>query len=378
MKYFLFATLMFLTINKLQFQDSEPTITSILDYFETIYNIPLPNDQITAYGEETYQHAILPSLLPYLFESLEITENIAPKTNHNRPGKKKPKKMICVHDTGSFMFNAEGWSRAVHEGHLPDGTLYDVSYHYVVGNDGYWHNIPDDEIAWHAGDGTQYDYEEFPTDVLGSEPKPNITISEDGYFEINGKKSNITAPRKGSEILKSSDINDMGIRVIIHNNRYFLGRTWYSPIFKKIGNRGGNVNSIGIESCLDKGTDIFYTWMKTAKLVAYLMDEYNLNIEDVVGHHFFSGKECPQTIRRNNFWNYFKYNMVLKEFEILQFLKKGFVITFDCDDKEFVSDKGKLIKLPENDKEIQFYVIVSKDGFYEKRLFKKIIKGKNK
>lgn len=378
MKYFLFQTLLLLTINKLQFKDSEPTITSILDYFEKIYNIPLPKEEITVYSSgENYTHEILPSLLPYLFESVEITENISPRRSINRPCRKKVKKMICVHE-GGFITKAEERSKIIKEAHYPDGTPYEESYHYIVGNEGYWHNIPDDETALHTDDNSLLEYEEFPTDILGSDPKPNITISNDGFFEINGKKCNVTAPRNGSEILKNNDINDMGIRIILHNNQYFLGRTYYSENYKKISNRGGNDNSIAIESCLNKGSDIFYTWMKTAKLVAYLMDEYNFNIEDVVGHHFFSGKDCPETIRKNNFWNYFKYNMVLKEFEILQFLKKGFVITFDSDDKEFISDKGKIIKLPNKDKEFQFYIIVSKEGFYEKRLFKKVFKGKNK
>ena len=383
MKFNLLILLIFLylTTSKLEFKE-ELTPKTILDFFEK--NLPknLPSN-ITAYAtREQYTHNILPPLLPYLFENLEIIENIAPKTNKNRPGTKKPKKLICVHDTGSFLFGAEGWSRVVHEGHYPDGNPYEVSYQYVIGNDGIWHNIPDDEVAYHAGDGTKYDYKEYNTNLTVKEnekgKKINITINDKGYYVINGRDTKIEAPKYNNKILKTEDINKMGIRVKIRNNTYYLGDTWYSETYKKISNRGGNVNSIGIESCLDKNTDIFWTWMKMAKLVAYLMDEHNLDIEDVFGHHFFSGKECPMTIMRNNLWDYFKYTMVVNEYEVLQFKKKGFVIAFDCDNNEFVGKNGKVIKLPDKDIEVKFSVIVSKDGFSEKRDFKTVIKGKEK
>ena len=377
----IFLTFLYLTTSKLEFQE-ELTPKKILDFFEK--NLPkgLPSE-ITAYStKEQYKHQILPPLLPYLFENLEIIENIAPITNMNRPGTKKKKYLICVHDTGSFRFGAEGWSRVVHEGHYPDGHPYEASFQYVIGNDGIWHNIPDDEVAYHAGDGRTFDYKEYNTNLNVNEnekgKKINVTINNKGNYAINGRDTEIKAPKFNNKTLKNEDINGMGIRVKIRNNTYFIGDTWYSETYKKISNRGGNLNSIGIESCLDKNTDIFWTWMKMAKLVAYLMDEHNLDIEDVVGHHFFSGKECPMTILRNKLWDYFKYTMVVNEYEILQFKKKGFVIAFDCDNNEFVSKNGKIKKLPENDIEVKFSVIVSKDGISEKRDFKTVIKGRKK
>jgi len=383
MKFNLLIFLLFLhsTTSKLEFQD-DLTPKKILDFIEK--NLPknLPSE-ITAYSvSNSYNHTILPPLLPYLFENLEIIENIAPITNINRPGIKKPKYLICVHDTGSFRYGAEGWSKALYYGHYPDGYPYEVSYQYVIGNDGIWHNIPDDEIAYHAGDGTTFDYKEYNTSLIVNEnekgKKINVTINNNGFYVINGRDTKIKSPTFNNKILKNEDINNMGIRVKVRDNYYYIGDTWYSETYKKISNRGGNLNSIGIESCLDENTDIFWTWMKMAKLVAYLMDEHNFDIEDVVGHHFFSGKECPKTILRNKMWDYFKYVMVVNEYEILQFKKKGFVIVFDCDNKEFIGKNGKVIKLPENDLEVKFSVVVSKDGVSEKREFKTVIKGKKK
>lgn len=43
-----------------------------------------------------------------------------------------------------------------------------------------------------------------------------VTISEDGYFEIDGEKSQIKAPLKSdNQIPTTSEINDAGIRVVV-------------------------------------------------------------------------------------------------------------------------------------------------------------------
>ena len=61
------------------------------------------------------------------------------------------KHYICVHDTGDHYFGAKMWSDIVKNANLGK-RVYPSSFQYVVGNDGYYHNIPDNEIAYHAGD----------------------------------------------------------------------------------------------------------------------------------------------------------------------------------------------------------------------------------
>jgi len=183
-----FMTLFIISSEKLLFTE-EITHSSILDFFEKNLPKEFKNGKITAFSSTSnYSHTLLPSLTPYLFEDLQIIENIAPITNNNRPGKKKKKYMICVHDTGSFRYGSKGWSNVVKYGHHPDGWPYEVSYQYVVGNEGIYHNIPDDENAFHAGD-RSVEYEEYKSGVKVENNenihKPNITISEDGYYEIN-------------------------------------------------------------------------------------------------------------------------------------------------------------------------------------------------
>ena len=116
--------------------------------------------------------------------------------------------------------------------------------------------------------------------------------------------------------------------------------------------------------------------MKDAKLIAYLMDKYNLGINDVVPHHFFSGKDCPMTMRHSNMYQHVK-DLALIEFKILQFVKNGFKISFNCDNKEFVSDNGKVIKIPQYDLNVNYVITVEKDGYKESRVFSSVVTGEN-
>ena len=216
---------------------------------------------------------------------------------------------------------------------------------------------------------------------------PNITISYDGFYEIDWKKSLIKAPmflykiNENDEtfyekIAETKDINDAGIRTIIKDRKDFLGETYFNTYFNKISNRG-NVNSIGIESCVIRGSDIYYTWMKEAKLIACLMDKYNLTIDDVVPHHYFSGKDCPNTIRHSKMYKHVK-NLFVIEFNVLKFIQKGNKISFYCNNEDYVSDNGKSYQIPKKDLMVNYYINVEKDGLVKTRRFTfKIIGMKN-
>ena len=206
----------------------------------------------------------------FLFEELEVVENLAPKGQINRPGYIYGKYYICVHDTADHYFGAKMWSDIVKNANLGK-RVYPSSFQYVVGNDGYYHNIPDNEIAYHAGDG-HYDDSIFgliPSGIYTNEiikEKPKIEIDEEGYYLINGEKSEIKAPTNDKgKIMITEDINDLGIYSELktvegeeNKYEYYLGRTWYSPTYNKIANYGGNLNSIGIESCVNHDSYVYY------------------------------------------------------------------------------------------------------------------------
>ena len=73
---------------------------------------------------------------------------------------------------------------------------------------------------------------------------------------------------------------------------------------------GGNLNGIGIELCVNEGSDYLKTVDNAAKLVAKLLDLYDLDIEDIKTHKDFSGKDCPTNLLLDNNWEIFIVKIV--------------------------------------------------------------------
>ena len=358
-----------------------PSVNTVMNFISTQLFPEIRPRHITVYttsGE--YDYLFIPSVSKYLFEEIEIVENLAPKGQHNRPGNVYDKHYVCIHDTGDANIDAKRWSEIVRDGKHGQ-TIYAASFQYVIGNDGYFHMIPDNEIAYHAGDG-HTEASIFGTIASGvftheiKNKKPIIKVSEDGYFLINGEKSTIKAPTddKGGIITK---INDLGIyselrKVEGEENKYeyYLGRTWYNDEFGYISNYGGNLNSIGIEMSIKNGTDLYYSYQRMAKLSAKLMDTFNLTIDAVVQHHYFSGKNCPETQRENGLWGYFK-SLILTEYEMLQYKKMGFSFEF-VSESEYINEKGRVIK-PVDKKTTIKYKIKVKDNNTGNELEKEFI-----
>ena len=348
----------------------QPKIEEVMSFISSIIIKEIKPRKIKVFTGIDWDYLMIPSVTKYLFEDLNIIDNFAPKGQNNRPGKIYKKHYICVHDTGDHSLGAKQWSDIVKNAKIGKRD-YRCSFQYVVGNDGYYHNIPDNEVAHHAGDGRTEEsiFGLIPsgvyTDEIKSE-KAKIEIDEEGYYTINGIKSLIKSPTNDiGQILQTKYINDLGIYSELKNEdniqnkyQYYLGRTWYNPIFNRISNYGGNLNSIGIESCINVNTDVYYTFQKVAKLVVKLMEENNLKIDSVVQHHYFSGKNCPQTIRTHKLWDFFK-ELILVEYQILQYKNIGYSFEFKSE-SEFVNEKGRIIKAVENETIVK-YIIIIKD-----------------
>ena len=328
-----------------------------IEFINSTINNTCWNKMIRVYGwQKEYDYLLKSSVSKYLFEDLNVIENLAPLTNENREGIKKPKYYITVHDTGDAdeTHNALFWSTAVKEEKWEQGK-YACSYQYVVGNDGVYHNIPDDELAWHAGDSTKFDYKLYDSNVTGINEYPIITIDEEGYYCIDGKKSSILAPTIHKKIddeividriAKTSDINDQGVLCKLINGKYYIGENYYNSGYELIANRGGNNNSIGIESCINENSDIYYTWQLTAKLVANLLHNNSLSFDDIKQHHYFSGKNCPQTMRMNDMWEHFM-QLVKIEYQAINFKKQGFSFELVPISNNIINN-GRIINNEEN------------------------------
>lgn len=304
-------------------------MNKVINYLKNLVSYKIFSKNIKVYGWEfNYDHQLTSSILPYLFEELTIIENIAPKSNENRDGRIREKKYITIHDTGDTNSSrgAKYWSNVVKDEFQKDlNNNYKASFQYVVGSDGIYHNIPDDEIAYHAGDSTKFDYTLHDTKIKAEE-KFNLEV-ENSYYYINNQNTNI---RVNSEYqnLTTKDLNSQGVLVKIVNGTYHIGETYFNETYKKIANRGGNNNSIGMEVCINQNTDIYKTWQRASKLTAYLMDKNNLGFDSIKQHHYFSGKNCPMTLRENDLYDHFLY-LVKVEYDMLQFIKEGYNISLE-------------------------------------------------
>jgi len=73
--------------------------------------------------------------------------------------------------------------------------------------------------------------------------------------------------------LTTKHINDLGIYTSLKKRQYLIGKAWYTSTYDTISNRGDNIHTIGIESCINKGTDIYINIQRLAKLVASVLNK---------------------------------------------------------------------------------------------------------
>ncbi len=78
-----------------------------------------------------------------------------------------------------------------------------------------------------------------------------------------------------------------------------------------------NSNSIGIEMCVKKKPDGTWYFEKnteqnTIDLIKYLMQKYNISINNVIRHFDVTGKNCPEPMLEDSVWLNFK-NRILNE-----------------------------------------------------------------
>ena len=83
---------------------------------------------------------------------LRIIQAFLPSGADNRPGGSNPDTYITIHETGNF---ARGADAAAHAAYLNSdaGERAMVSWHYTVDDHSIYQHLPDNERAYHAGDG---------------------------------------------------------------------------------------------------------------------------------------------------------------------------------------------------------------------------------
>ena len=304
-------------------------------------------------GKPAYYRDIIGSVSDLLYnDPLAIKtdyEAAQASNNSNHGGVKTSTEFITVHYTGNM--SATSWASANANYFAGNSS---TSIHYVTGSDGVYHVLDDKYVAYHAGDGTGVTFRWSPTGVTWTESDPKWPvwgISENSKFTINGKETTIAVPTGETAATKKVTdarwINDMGLAFKVVDGQYYMGTTWwcYSQIAEgRICNKGGNNNSIGIESAVNPEGDLWFTWQKTAQLVAKLMKDNNLDITRVVGHHFYSAKDCPQPLLENDLEIWWKFiEMVEAEYAALT-TYSDYTFTF-----EVVSDENHAVLAEERD-----------------------------
>ena len=246
-----------------------------------------------------------------------------------------------------------------------------VSAHFCTGNDGIFQTLNLTDRGWHAGDGASSTFEWNPTGVKYNESDPKWPvwgISKNAKFTINGEETSIQVPYKdqrGNEgyVTDEKWLNDQGFAFKVVNGEYYMGTTWwcYSNVYEgRICSRGGNKHGIGIESAVDEGSDLWYTWQVTAKLVAQLMIKFNLDITRVVGHHFFAAKDCPQPLLENDLEIWWEFiDLVQAEYEALTTYKNSTFELIVKDGGEIVNEFGRIIAQPEYSKVVTYEVRIN-------------------
>ena len=355
-------------------------------------NVFVKHDLPIGAGTPNYYSDIFGSISKLLFNyELEINTTYNKATNDKYGAELEDRLMdsiefVTVHYTAGFNPTA---GAAAHGAYFAQPlSSNNTSIHYSTGNDGVYKGLDEQYAAAHAGDGSATDPDYFfgwtdtPVEVLDTDPEfPVVTITENATFAINGRDTGIKVPeetKKGRGFVTDSKwLNDQGIAVNVKDGKYQIGTTWwcYTQVAEgRICSKGGNGNSIGIESAVNKGSDLWYTWQITAKLVADIMYRHNLDITKVKGHHFFSAKDCPQPMLENDLEIWWEFiDLVKAEYESITVLD-GYEIAFECD-SQLINDKGRVVEQGLTSQVITYTVTITKDGKTETIELASILEG---
>ena len=315
---------------------------------------------------------------------------------------------ITVHYTGNMAAGADAAANASYF-----ATNGSTSIHYTTGNDGVFYCMDESKGAWHAGDsGALAQVGEFKWIATGVQAAagdpmyPNFTISDDFYYEINGKKTTVKMPNPWNYSNRNTDhvlnadgtisskagysstgftgrtpesfINDQGLPFMIKDGQYYMGTTWwcYTQVYEgRICGTGGNRNSIGIESCVNEGSDLWWTWQKTAQLVADIMVRQNLDITRVRGHHFFSGKNCPQPMLENDQEIWYEFlELVEAQYELLT-KYAGYEVAITSNNPDIVDNNGRVVKQPTETTCVTYTITFTKAGESKSITLASMVKG---
>ncbi|MDL2292635.1 Ig-like domain-containing protein [Acholeplasma sp. OttesenSCG-928-E16] len=135
-------------------------------------------------------------------------------------------------------------------------------------------------------------------------------------------------------------------------------------------------SSIGVETCVDFGSDLAVTWHRTAKLMAQLLIKYDLSYDAIVQHYDWNKKNCPQTLRTANLYSH-AIDMVVAEHKALTLLKDC-QVSFRSLAPDYVDDRGRVIAQPDSALRVSYLVTIKNNkGLNESKVYSSILTGKD-
>jgi len=166
-----------------------------------------------------------------------------------------------------------------------------------------------------------------------------VTLGSDGYFYINGQNSGVKNTTEGNKL------NGYGLACEARDGYYYLGGCYYNESYGYISSLGGNNNSIGMETSVREGSDLWLTWQYTAQLCADLLLKYELPLTRLVGHHFFSGKWCPQPMIENDLEIWWEFVELVRAEMVLFEEYSDSALVFSSNSK-YLDDNGRITSQP--------------------------------
>lgn len=289
----------------------------------------------------------------------EVQEGIiSRKKDFKRPYVKKTAvEFVTIHDTGDNEFNASQWKEEI--------TTSDrqVSWHFTVDDKETYQHVPLDEIAYHAGDGTDVSFTLTDTGVPYTKEIPDLTFNtEDQFLYVNNVKTNLVAPKNSLTGEYCYDITPSGLYTEKgENGNYWINAYYCNRTYKLVSNKGGNNNSIGIETCIFDGVIYSKVIRRLANLVAHLLNLYHLTPRRVLQHNNFSGKNCPWSMRAAKENTPFAYKHFMELVNIEYFIVKYLPevkFTYVSHNPELLSNEGYLLKYVTEKTEVSYDVTV--------------------
>ena len=297
-------------------------------------------------GTPAYYYDVYGSVSKLLFEDYVVHKNYylsnpSKTTTLNGEGKGGID-FITVHYAADMPYSASasltGGKNLASYNQTADGA----SWNYSTGNDGVWYCQNTAWGSWHAGSSKRMTWFDsgLTTAQVGTDLYTyDVTLGSDNYFYLKGVKTNV------QNTTGYTKLNSLGLGVKLVGSKWYIGGCYYNTSYRYISSTGGNNNSVGMETSVREGSDLWLTWQYTAQLCAQLLIEFELPLNRIVGHHFFSGKDCPQPLLANNNEIWYEFMELVRQQLDLFSNYSNYTLEF-ATNSLYLKDNGRVGDLP--------------------------------